>query len=165
MKRMDISEHGSARSTFKVSFSVDAPVEWVISGNYSVIDPDEALQADLVGWSILLARDDNPGGSPLTLFRQAESSSNTLNQTFVVGQLGVGSDRPSSLDGSTTGTFDPGFVYVLGISQSLMALGSDTVTPATASGTITLAFIPEPSTALLLASGLVGLAVRRPRPN
>jgi hypothetical protein len=127
---------GEAKSGFGMVFSVDAPVEWAISGSYSVIDAVDTAQPGEVSWRIRL----QPAGVPIgsNLFAQDDTSRDTVNETFVVGERG-GGDSGSGTFGSTTGTLEPGVVYSFSISQIMRALNSNITTPATAAGSISLA--------------------------
>ena len=72
--------------------------------------------------------------------------------------------RRRSCTGSLTGTLLAGHYYVFSYRSDVSMLYEASPIPsATAAGFVALSFIPEPSTALLVTLGLVGLAVKRRR--
>lgn len=93
------------------------------------------------------------------VFNSYQLSEVTTNESFILG--GTGGDENNLLVGSLTGELIAGHQYLYAYNAILRSL-PDTTQGATASGGHSLGFtsIPEPSTALLLGVGLLGLAAR-----
>jgi hypothetical protein len=137
-------------TTGSIFFSVDQAVNYDLSGVYSAIEPlgrTIELQGALINRT-----------TGTTLFSNVQASRTTPNESFVLGQLG--GDFNNSLMGSLTGALNPGDTYELTYFANIRA--NFTASTASASGDITLAFVPEPSSALLMGLGLAGLGgIRR----
>jgi hypothetical protein len=134
-------------------FGVSAPILATISGAYTVADTGGG---DRVIFVANLFDDLNN----VTLHATSLESRVTPNESFVVGQSG--GDFNDGVLGATTHLLQPGIAYNLNwiaLVQDLRADAGDT--GATASGYIRIDFVPEPSTALLFAAGLAGLAQAR----
>jgi hypothetical protein len=99
--------------------------------------------------------------APANLFNSVQESLATAAESFTVG--GSGGDSSNVNTGLATGTLIGGRNYRLIVQNVIHAQSSAATQAATGSGTITLTFVPEPSTALLLGAGLAALAAARRR--
>lgn len=75
---------------------------------------------------------------------------------------GIGGDYQNLISGSPTGTLCAGTRYALTYS-TFLSTPTALTQGATATGFLTLSFIPEPSTGVLMMTGLLGLAYRQRR--
>jgi hypothetical protein len=151
-----LSTYGSyGWSTGDIYFSVDQDVNYTASGSYTAVDADGRL-IDLRAWLY-----DITGIS--MLFDSTQQSRSTPDESFTLGLTEADYAPLNSFSGSLTGTLVAGHDYRFHYFAMLLANPSSSTTAATASGSVSLTFIPEPSTALLLALGIVGLAARRRR--
>lgn len=135
-------------------FQVSEAVTVVLSGSYSVLDTGSG---DAVNYTVSLK-----GPGDVNLHTTDLQSQFTLDESFTLGVNG--GDTTDSVSGATTQLLMPGqnytldwVVYVQDRRSDIGDLG------ATGSGYFQLAFIPEPSTGLLLAYGLAMLSMRRRR--
>jgi hypothetical protein len=140
---------GYGESLIRIYFEVDAAVDYQILGSYDAVDPD----AGRAEFGVDLQ--DVTGGT--TLFLGLQESLVTPDESFVVG--GAGGDTTNLLAGSAIGTLLPGREYSFLAYARLGSQGDGL--PGTVSGFARLVLVPEPATALLLASGLLALAARR----
>ena len=138
-----------------VYFSVDQDVDYEATGSYSVLDGGGSganvqlygVLQDLTAANDLFFSDQQSGGDP--------------NESFTLG-LSEGSVSNFTV-GSLTGTLLAGHDYVFAFGATSANVGFAASGTVSGSGNITLTFIPEPSTALLLGLGLVGLSKKRKR--
>jgi hypothetical protein len=130
-----------------IYFSLDADSPYELTGSYSMTGYNEIrLEAALA---------DSVEGY---LFDSMQESFHTYDESF---QLGVEEgDNRNRFSGSPSGMLQGGQVYRLSY-RAAIGSSSSADDVASASGSIQLTFIPEPSTAALLAFGLLGLAARR----
>jgi len=124
-----------------VYFTFDTDVQYDLAGSY-------ALQ----GWrNIGLELELFDLTSGVSLFRNDQESGQTLNEAFVLGEQG--GDSLNLLSGSLQGGLSAGNVYRLRYAAAITSTeAGDSV--ATASGYLSLTFVPEPGTALLIATCL-----------
>jgi hypothetical protein len=154
---IDIVEHfqpfggGSARSMGSIYFVLDQSIEYSVTGEYSYGGgPTEMqLEATLV--------DLNTGVLLFDNFQWSRVGGEAA-EYFLLG--GEGGDRENRLSGSLTGILNAGTLYRLMYRANIGNTASAT-TPGTASGYLSLVFVPEPSTGLVVGLGLVGIAAGR----
>ena len=124
----------SALSDGSIYFSVGAAVDYELAGTYTAVDP--------LGRRIYLEvrlRDVTNGTD---LFFDRQESHATANESFVLG--GAGGDHGNLGSGSLTGTLLPGNEYLLDYSLLIQAYPQPAGDAATATGGITLTFLPMP---------------------
>lgn len=92
-------------------------------------------------------------GQVLLLSNQA--SHQTADEAFFVGQQG--GDHLNELEGSLVGTLFPGHEYHLVYAAEIFASNSVTSPDTTATGFVSLTFVPEPTAAVLVGAGLAAL--------
>jgi PEP-CTERM motif len=144
-------------STFalvEVSFIPDANVGYSLSGFFNgYLDETAGMQ---------LGVDLYDSDSDITLFNSNQSTDYASPPTvgFTLGTHG-GADI-DELTGSLTGTLLAGHHYSLFVFASF---GNDhaSYSFSNASGNVTLAFVPEPGTGLLVMAGVLGLSASRKR--
>jgi len=139
-----------ATSSGEIFFAVDATVDFTITGTYTASDADGRQTIQYV----LLQQVSGPN-----LFFSYQESRATPDESFSVGN--TGGDFFNQVVGSATGTLLPGELYRLIFFNGIEASPSAASGSATATGSLTLTLVPEPSSGLLLAAGLVALAARR----
>lgn len=144
----------NASGTVGVYFSVDAPVDYVVSGAYTAVDPS--------GGHVSLGVSFTDVTENALVFHNAQESFHTPNERFTVGEQGSDSPEFGDLIGSPTGKLLPGHRYSL-IVGSVLQVSGDADGGATGSGTVRLVFMPEPDMHWLLLAGLLGVASRRRR--
>lgn len=136
-----------------IYFSVDQDVDYVASGSYSVVDPDgRSVLLNTLLWDLTAAS---------SLFVSQQESNATPNESFTLG--GTGGDYYNNNTGSLTGTLIAGNDYRLYYAIDLYTSPSASTSGATATGSVSLSFVPEPGTGLLVMTGVLGLALRRRR--
>ena len=133
-----------------VFFRSDRDTPYMLSGAYSSNDPEGRLTR----LETLLT---SPTGTDL--FSNGQQSHSTPNESFVIGESG--GDTRNSLTGSATGTLLAGRLYDFVAFAALEMFPIPGTAPAAGSGSITLSFVPEPSTGLLLSAGLLTLGIAR----
>jgi PEP-CTERM motif len=145
----------TAGSTGSVRFTVDQDVDYQITGMYSA--------QDLAGRRILFSVGLTEGLRTQVFYSQ-QVSDQTPNESFVLGGPGgdIGSDE-NFVEGSAVGTLIAGRIYRFDYDASLHVSPDATTEPATATGFVNLVFVPEPSTAALMALGMIALARWRAR--
>lgn len=140
-----------ALSEGELHFTVDAAVTYQLEGAYhasNAVGTWVVQEVTLRNWTL---RDTTLEEE--WLFVGEQDSNATADVSFELGA--TPGDSNDILFGSTTGTLLPGYEYELEWSHILFEGGD---TGATAEGFFRLTLVPEPSTALLLGSGLVALA-------
>ena len=141
------TRYSFAESVVSILFTPDTDVVFTLSGDYSANDVD--------GMRTVLAITLFDQATHLGIYKSEQVSSSTPNASFTVG--GLGADTSSS-----TNTLLAGRGYLLLIDTSIVAANTATASAA-ATGSVTLSFVPEPSTGLLLAMSMLALAVSRGR--
>ena len=141
----DPDDFNLAQSFIQLGFIPDADVNYVLEGAYATVQ-----QTDSVFLFTTLQTDS------ITLFDNSQGSNHTPNESFTLGQ--TGGDVVNNLSGSLTGTLLAGHEYFLSVTAEIIQANVSTTPGATASGFVTLTFVPvpEPATALLLALGFAG---------
>lgn len=142
---------GYAQSGAGFNFSLDENVDYALDGLYTAADP--------LGQRILLQVVLTDLTASSTLFQSYQESNATENESFTLG-LEEG-DFINALVGSPTGTLIAGHEYQLFVLSLIQTNDEGAAISASASGSATLTFVPEPSATALVALGLVGLVVRR----
>ncbi len=143
---------GYAQSNGGIFFSSDTNLDFVASGSYAATDSEGRrtwFDADLYDVT-----------DSVYLFRSQQHSDQTVNESFTLG--GAGGDLLNLVEGVLAGTIIAGHDYRLTYFTQIMAFPS-TTTGASAVGFLSINFVPEPGTAVLLSLGLVGLAVSKRR--
>jgi hypothetical protein len=139
----------SAISSGAIYFTINQNVEYSIEGAYTFQSGD-AHEMELRTTLVAL---DGSG----TLFENEQHSS-TASETFRLGE--IRGNRDNVLSGSLTGALNANTPYRWTYWASTYN-PSPSAQPGNASGFTTLTFVPEPSTALLLAMGLAALGLLR----
>ncbi len=137
----------------EIHFSVDTNIAYSASGSYAASDPDGLLTYYEVFLEDLTVGED--------MFASQQYSLATPNESFSLG--GTGGDYDNYSTGLLTGTLAAGHDYRLAYVVAFQAYPSPATSLATATGGISLTFVPEPGTALLLAVGLITLTAWRHR--
>jgi hypothetical protein len=134
-------------------FTVDADVGYTLDGSYVANDLE-----GLTVYQRAYLYDETDG---LFLFAGLQQSRVTPNESFLLG-LAEG-DFSNSVAGSLTGTLVTGHTYEFYYRSYINTFPTPGGAPASANGFVRLILTPEPSSAVLLAFGLAGLAARRRR--
>ncbi len=148
-----------AKSVGAIYFSPDQDIDYIASGSYATVDPDGSwvqLAVSLTDLNDLDDLDDN-----MTLFQSYQESDSTADESFTLG-LSEG-DTPSINTGSLSGTLLKDHDYVFSYIAFIHA-DPGTASVATATGSVSLTLVPEPSTGLLSMMALItlmGLRTRR----
>lgn len=143
--------HGE--SLGRLNFSVDSNVSYALDGGYEVVDPDGRwvyFQVSLFDHT-----------AHASLFDNIQESFATPHETFALGL--EGGDSRNRVEGSLTGTLLPGRTYEFSWMVALYNYPEESTSPASATGSASLAFVPEPAPGLLLTASLLGLATWRGR--
>ena len=150
-----IALNNYAQSDGSIYFNVDENVDYHALGSYSVLDSD--------GRRVYLYTYLEDMTAVSFSFRSLQESRSTPNESFSLGHNG--GDLGNINFGSLSGTLIAGHDYRFGYYAFIQANPTASTTGATATGSISLSFapVPEPSTALLLAIGLSGIALRNRR--
>ena len=140
---------GEAQSYGEIFFRLDTDAVYELTGAYSANDSE--------GRHVILDvfLDDQTTGTNLFGSTQ-DSYGDTPNESFVLG--GVGGDFSNHLAGSPSGPLTAGHEYRLFYGALIGDRPLPAVQPASASGFVRLAIVPEPSTAGLLLLGLIAIA-------
>ncbi len=142
------AEFSQAQSYAGFNFILDEDVDYALDGLYAAVDAE--------GRRIFLAVGLIDVTASSTLLQSSQESNSTPNESFAVG---LEEGEISALVGSLTGSLVAGHEYQFSV-QSLLYADDSASSAATASGSVTLTFVPEPSTTVLIALGLVGLVFR-----
>ena len=140
-----------AQSLGDIFFSVDQDVDYEASGSYTVIDSDGRLisyQSQLIDLT-----------SGMVLYESRQESRSTPNESFTLG--GSGGDFGNTSSGSLTGMLIGGHDYYFFYDALIQALPTASTTVATASGFLSLNFVPEASTGVLVLFGIGVAAAQR----
>lgn len=133
----------------RLDIKVDEAVPYVLSAEMSVLDSEGRNTHQ---WLKLYEN----GG---VIFQNFQLSSSTIDPHFILGRQD--GDLNNILTGSLTGVFLPGRTYRFEYDARLLDSPSPSLQTATATGYFSLVLVPEPSAALLIALGLVGMTVWR----
>jgi len=130
-----------------MDFTVDADSTYTISGQHALTGSQRVTAQ--VYFTDLTAN--------TTLFSDYQYSEYTTDEVLVLGQL---TGEYNDLSGAATGPLIAGHQYSLSFNYMIVnPLGTDT--GASSVGNINVAISPEPTSALLLALGLIGMLRRR----
>jgi hypothetical protein len=135
-----------AQSTANIYFSVDETVDYELEGLYTTSDVGEAGTVLLFTWLL----DDTAG---TFAFANTQQSGSVPDESFTLGLEEGNVDN--ALEGSLTGTLIAGHEYELSVWSYIESSSGDS--GATATGSVRLHFVPEPSAVSQLAAGLAGL--------
>jgi hypothetical protein len=130
-----------------IYFTVDQNVDYLLEGVYTAVD---AAGRSIVQLASLYDNTDSSSS-----FYGRQESDHTPNESFTLG-LAEG-DNSNSVSCCLTGTLLAGHEYLFHY-YNIVNAAAGSPSAATADGYVRLTFVPEPSTALLLAGGLAGLA-------
>ena len=148
-----VAQDSYSQTYASLLFTVDEDVDYVLAGSYST--------ADETGRRIFLRTYLFDYTANEHLFNSEQLSDATPNEVLTLGEQG--GDAFNLLEGSLTGTLAPGHDYQLFLISFIWSQDTTTDAPATATGSVSLSFVPEPSSALLLSGGLLALAFARAR--
>ena len=142
-----------------IAFTVDEDAIYDVTGTYDVIDSEGRL----VRYQAFITNLDGTTIPEIQVFHSLQQSRTTPNESFTLG-LEEGDDF-NTLVGALSGTLFAGTRYSFNYTASLENARVQASTGASATGFFELSLIPvpEPSTGLLVALGLGGLAVCRRR--
>jgi hypothetical protein len=147
----DSGANSYGESSGRIVFTVDADMRYVASGTYFAADTN-GRNGDL---SVSLWDGNDLG----YLFNSEQISLATVNESFVLG--GNGGDAFNLSEGSLTGLLRANHEYLLEYTAWIRR-GSGAITPFNdATGFINLELVPEPSSSVLVAAGLLALVVSR----
>ena len=132
-----------------IRLSVSSRVDYAVAGAYST----DAVEG---GWTALDVAINDLQTTP-ALYRSRQESFATPMESFVLGESG--GDANNILVGSPTGALLRGHIYDLDIGIHIDASPTAATSIARGTGYVTLLFVPEPSSALLVAAGLVAFAM------
>jgi hypothetical protein len=141
------------KSSGSVYFSVDTNVDFLAAGTFTGIHADPQTLAFAAGLADLT--------TGTMVFLSQQQSNNQLNETFTLG-LAEG-DALNAFVGALAGTLLAGHQYLFQYEAQSANINTLTGAPVSAHGSVSLSFVPEPSTALLLGMGLAALARRGAR--
>ncbi len=151
-----LGNRASAESVF--IFTVDSVASFDIGGFIAVTDDPVALTAGNVELEIELLEFDMLPGVPIPKFYSYQTSTTTLNQSFVVG--GTSGDTTNVLVGTPFGMLDPSKIYRYRTLVTLVSIDVDGVGPLPSSdGAASLAgahvlkitAVPEPHSSLMVS--------------
>jgi len=148
-----VAQDSYSQTYASLYFTVDEDVDYVLAGSYSA--------ADETGRRTFLRTYLFDYTANVHLFNSEQLSDATPDEALTLGEQG--GDAYNLLDGALTGTLAPGHDYQLFLISYIWNQGTTTDAPATATGSVALTFVPEPSSAILLSGGLLALAFARAR--
>jgi hypothetical protein len=138
----------TAQADGYVDFRVDQTLSYVLSGNMNAVDPEGR---NTTQWLRLL-----DGAS--TVFESYQASHSTPNSTFTLGRQD--GDLGNVLSGAISGTLLPGHLYRFVYFSRILDEPATSLQSASATGFYSLLIVPEPSTAMLVYLGLIGMTLR-----
>jgi len=146
---------GSYAVSFERSlfFTANQDTSYALEGFYALTGAG-AVYSDI---SLL----DRTTGFEMTLFQDISYSLNTLDEVFVLGDIGDG-DTANTNVGSLTGILIAGRSYKFTSTQSIQLLdGPDSGATALGNLSLTVGTVPEPESLAIFAVGLAVLGFRR----
>jgi hypothetical protein len=150
---------GTAQSRGRIYFSVDQNVAYAISGTYD--HSNQGANASSMEFAARLsALDETTGKVDFDLFDNLQESSVAGNaaESFQIGN--EEGNLNNTLSGAQVGVLTAGTLYELFYDAQIANSLAGTL--GTASGSVAITFVPEPSPGVLVALGLVGMRAWRP---
>ena len=141
-----------------VYFQVGEDVDYNAAGTYTAVDSSTAFSH---GRTVILESQLYDLTTSSYVYLSHQDSRQTANESFTLG--GAGGDFDNVLSGSLTGTLVAGHDYRFFYQAMIDAYPLSLTYSATATGFVSLSFVPvpEPSTGALVGIGVVALASRR----
>lgn len=160
--KFDQSRAGAYQSYAKsresvMKFTADVDSTYTLSGEYNMLGDRQIL---FEVWLSHIVTENTKN----YVFRSGQQSFDTNNENFILG--GMGGDHTSILTGGLMGELVAGCIYELGIQAFIRSSHPSGDNAASASGyvnmTVTENPVPEPTTMLIIGTGLVTLiGIRR----